>query len=135
MSKHLGTYKVPKLEPDMARDIMDTMIANYIKQPKQADKKTGLNNFPYEVNVRMESDLIGDYGLTADRVKQVLNGIVQQRLDEIEISQQENDKKVFKAEEKLLFEEASALYKLALGTVVGKNIIVGKEKGDDGKEF
>jgi hypothetical protein len=126
---------VPKLDPDMARDIMDTMIASYIKQPKSADKETGVNNFPYEVNMLMKSSLIEDYGLKAERVKQVLNGIIQQRLDEIEISQQENDKKMFKQEEAELFKEATALYKLALGTVARKNITVGKEKTKDGKEF
>jgi hypothetical protein len=135
LAKHLGTWQVPKLDPDMVRDIMDTMIANYIKQSKPADDEIGQNNFPYEVNVLMKSSLIEDYGLKAERVKQVLNGIIQQRLDEIEIIQKKDDKKIFKQEEAELFKEATALYKLALGTVARKNITVGKEKTKDGKEF
>ncbi|KAF9988276.1 hypothetical protein BGZ65_009024, partial [Modicella reniformis] len=129
-------YEPPKLEPAVAKDIMDLMIATYIKQPKSANDKQGANNFPYQVNVEMKSTLISDYGLEPEQVKQVLNGVIDQRLKEISEKKIEKiDAKIFKYEEKLLFQEAVALCKLALGTEAKKNILVREEEDKDKKKF
>lgn len=116
---------------------MDLMISTYIKQRKSAEGKKGEknykgpNNFPYILNVEMKSSLIEAYGLDPQDVKKVLNGIIEERLKELEVI----NKIEFKADEKAIFEEVVSLYRLALGVEAGKGVTVSKEVGDDKKEF
>ncbi|MCE8159193.1 MAG: DEAD/DEAH box helicase family protein [Candidatus Moeniiplasma glomeromycotorum] len=137
MEKHDGIWEAPKLDKKSAKDIMDLMISTYIKQRKSAEGKKGEknykgpNNFPYILNVEMKSSLIEAYGLDPQDVKKVLNGIIEERLKELEVI----NKIEFKADEKAIFEEVVSLYRLALGVEAGKGVTVSKEVGDDKKEF
>ena len=136
----MGTYESPKVEPQIAKDIMDVMVATYIKRPRPADEKLPANRFPFEINVEMKSSLIKEYGLDPKDVKKVLNGVVEKRQKEIEEERKKRgnpnpDPVVFKASEEDLFHETVALLRLALGTEPGKNITVGEETDKDGKKF
>src|SRR6266511_3894593 len=108
---------------------MDLMVATYIKQKKSAEGQEGTedykgrNNFPYELNVEMKSSLIKEYGLDPQDVKKVLNGVIEQRLQELKAV----DKVEFQASEKEIFNEVVALHRLALEVQPGKEITVGKE--------
>src|SRR4051794_27762214 len=110
----MGTYESPKIEPQVAKDIMDIMLTTYIKTPRVADEKLPANRFPFELNVEMKSSLIKAYGLDPKDVKKVLNGIIEERMREIEEERKKRgnttpDPVVFKVSEEDLFREKVAL--------------------------
>ncbi|CAG8789252.1 8067_t:CDS:1, partial [Cetraspora pellucida] len=138
----MGTYEAPKIEPQVAKDIMDVMVATYIKKRKPAEGQIGSedyqqpSNFPYELNVEMKSALIKEYGLDPKDVKKVLNGIIEVRQKEIEEERKKRgnlnpDPVEYKASEKDLFDETVSLLRLALEVEVGKNVTVSEEVDKD----
>ena len=136
----MGSYESPKIDPQVAKDIMDVMAATYIKKPRAADEETPANRFPFEINVEMKSSLIKEYGLDPQDVKKVLNGTIEARRKEIEAERIKRgnpnpDPVVFNANEEDLFHETVSLLRLALGVEPGKNLTVGEEKDKDGKSF